>query len=85
MQGCVVLLCLVMSQLTADQDLFYVALIGLLIAIASATQDIAIDGFALTVLPKTTERHVSRVFSSHRWLVDRLWRAWCYPRSSWLT
>ena len=47
MQGCVVLLCLVMSQLTADQDLFYVALVGLLIAIASATQDIAIDGFRI--------------------------------------
>ena len=47
MQGCVVLLCLVMSQLTADQDLFYVALIGLLIAIASATQDIAIDAYRI--------------------------------------
>lgn len=47
MQSCVVLLCLTMSQLNADHDLFYVALIGLLIAIASATQDIAIDGFRI--------------------------------------
>ena len=37
MQGCIVLLCLGMSQLSATYDLYYVALIGLLIAVASAT------------------------------------------------
>ena len=63
MQGCVVLLCLVMSQLTADQDLFYVALIGLLIAIASATQDIAIDGFRIDCIAKDDKDGMSAASS----------------------
>ncbi|MEE3055736.1 MAG: MFS transporter [Pseudomonadota bacterium] len=63
MQGCVVLLCLVMSQLTADQDLFYVALIGLLIAIASATQDIAIDGFRIDCIAQDDKDGMSAASS----------------------
>ena len=47
MQLCLAALCIVMSQLTASDHLFTVALVGLLIAIASATQDIAIDGFRI--------------------------------------
>ena len=63
MQGCVVLLCLVMSQLTADQDLFYVALVGLLIAIASATQDIAIDGFRIDCIAQDDKDGMSAASS----------------------
>lgn len=63
MQGSVVLLCLVMSQLTADQDLFYVALIGLLIAIASATQDIAIDGFRIDCIAQDDKDGMSAASS----------------------
>lgn len=63
MQCCVVLLCLVMSQLTADQDLFYVALIGLLIAIASATQDIAIDGFRIDCIAQDDKDGMSAASS----------------------
>ncbi|WP_334018985.1 AmpG family muropeptide MFS transporter [Alteromonas sp. S015] len=63
MQGCVVLLCFVMSQLTADQDLFYVALIGLLIAVASATQDIAIDGFRIDCIAQNDKDGMSAASS----------------------
>ena len=63
MQCCVVLLCLVMSQLTADQDLFYVALVGLLIAIASATQDIAIDGFRIDCIAQDDKDGMSAASS----------------------
>lgn len=63
MQSVVVLLCLVMSQLTANQDLFYVALIGLLIAIASATQDIAIDGFRIDCIEKEDKDGMSAASS----------------------
>ena len=63
MQGCVVLMCLVMSQLTADQDLFYVALVGLLIAIASATQDIAIDGFRIDCIAQDDKDGMSAASS----------------------
>ena len=63
MQSCVVLLCLVMSQLTADQDLFYVALVGLLIAIASATQDIAIDGFRIDCIAQDDKDGMSAASS----------------------
>ena len=63
MQGSVVLLCLVMSQLTADQDLYYVALIGLLIAIASATQDIAIDGFRIDCIAQDDKDGMSAASS----------------------
>ncbi|AXT38024.1 MFS transporter [Alteromonas sp. BL110] len=63
MQSGVVLLCLAMSQLTANQDLFYVALIGLLIAIASATQDIAIDGFRIDCIEKEDKDGMSAASS----------------------
>lgn len=63
MQSCVVLLCLVMSQLTTDQDLFYVALVGLLIAIASATQDIAIDGFRIDCIAQDDKDGMSAASS----------------------
>ncbi|MFZ8199208.1 AmpG family muropeptide MFS transporter [Alteromonas portus] len=63
MQSSVVLLCLAMSQLTTDHDLFYVALVGLLIAIASATQDIAIDGFRIDCIEKDDKDGMSAASS----------------------
>ncbi|MCZ8529412.1 AmpG family muropeptide MFS transporter [Alteromonas sp. PRIM-21] len=63
MQSVVASLCLAMSQLTANQDLFYVALIGLLIAIASATQDIAIDGFRIDCIEKEDKDGMSAASS----------------------
>ena len=63
MQISVVLLCLAMSQLTTDHDLFYVALVGLLIAIASATQDIAIDGFRIDCIEKDDKDGMSAASS----------------------
>ncbi|MHC6647846.1 AmpG family muropeptide MFS transporter [Alteromonas sp. HB246098] len=63
MQSVVASLCLAMSQLTANQDLFYVAFIGLLIAIASATQDIAIDGFRIDCIEKEDKDGMSAASS----------------------
>ncbi|WP_333971495.1 AmpG family muropeptide MFS transporter [Alteromonas mediterranea] len=63
MQGCIVLLCLGMSQLSATYDLYYVALIGLLIAVASATQDIAIDGFRIDCVEKKDKDGMSAASS----------------------
>ena len=63
MQGCIVLLCLGMSQLSATYDLDYVALIGLLIAVASATQDIAIDGFRIDCVEKEDKDGMSAASS----------------------
>ena len=50
-------------SLTADQDLFYVALVGLLIAIASATQDIAIDGFRIDCIAQDDKDGMSAASS----------------------
>lgn len=63
MQCCIVFLCLGMSQLTATYDLYYVAFIGLLIAIASATQDIAIDGFRIDCIDKDDKDGLSAASS----------------------
>lgn len=63
MQCCIVLLCLGMSQLTATYDLYYVAFVGLLIAIASATQDIAIDGFRIDCIDKDDKDGLSAASS----------------------
>ena len=63
MQGCIVLLCLGMSQLSATYDLYYVALIGLLIAVASATQDIAIDGYRIDCVEKEDKDGMSAASS----------------------
>ncbi len=50
MQLCIVVCCLIMSQLDTQSDLYMIAFIGLCIAIASATQDIAIDGFRIDTI-----------------------------------
>ena len=50
MQAGIAALCLVMSQLSAQYDLYYLALTGLLIALCSATQDVAIDAYRIDVI-----------------------------------
>ncbi|MER2493627.1 AmpG family muropeptide MFS transporter [Catenovulum sediminis] len=49
-QLCIVLLTYLVSHLNANQDLATMALFGLLIAIAGATQDIAIDAYRIDLL-----------------------------------
>lgn len=63
MQGAVVVCCLVMSQLSAATDLFYIALVGLFIAIASSTQDIAIDGFRIDTIAENDKDGMSAASS----------------------
>lgn len=50
MQAGIAASCLVMSQLSANTHLFYMAVVGLAIAILSATQDIAIDGYRIDII-----------------------------------
>jgi len=50
MQTGIAVCCIVMSQLSTESHLFYIALIGLFIAIFSSTQDIAIDGYRIDVI-----------------------------------
>ena len=50
MQAIVVALCIAMSQFTTQHNLLFIALVGLIIAIASATQDIAIDGYRIDTI-----------------------------------
>ena len=50
MQAIVVALCIAMFQFTTQDNLFFIALVGLIIAIASATQDIAIDGYRIDTI-----------------------------------
>ncbi|MEW9798439.1 MFS transporter [Alteromonas lipolytica] len=50
MQCGIAICCLLMSQLNAGSDLFWMALCGLFIAIFSATQDIAIDGYRIDII-----------------------------------
>ncbi|MEC8232694.1 MAG: MFS transporter [Pseudomonadota bacterium] len=63
MQGAIVVCCLVMSQLSATTDLFYIALVGLFIAIASSTQDIAIDGFRIDTIAENDKDGMSAASS----------------------
>ena len=63
MQGAVVVCCLAMSQLSATTDLFYIALVGLFIAIASSTQDIAIDGFRIDTIAENDKDGMSAASS----------------------
>ncbi len=50
MQCGVLLSCVVMSQLTTDNHLYWIAVCGLMIALFSATQDIAIDGYRIDII-----------------------------------
>ena len=50
MQLCIIGSCLLMSTLHATSSLFHVALFGLVIALCSATQDIAIDAYRIDII-----------------------------------
>jgi PAT family beta-lactamase induction signal transducer AmpG len=63
MQIGIVLCCLAMSQLTTTSHLFYIALVGLLTAIFSATQDIAIDGFRIDCIAENDKDGMSAASS----------------------
>ena len=63
MQIGIVLCCLAMSQLTTTSHLFYIALVGLLTAICSATQDIAIDGFRIDCIAENDKDGMSAASS----------------------
>lgn len=49
-QSIVVCACVAMAQLDLNNNLFYFALAALIVAIASATQDIAIDGYRIDII-----------------------------------
>ncbi|WP_286265210.1 AmpG family muropeptide MFS transporter [Thalassotalea atypica] len=49
-QAIIVILCLLLTQLNVSQQLSTMALYGLIIAIAGATQDIAIDAYRIDIL-----------------------------------
>lgn len=51
--------CLYMATLGASSDLYEIALIGLLIAIFSATQDIAIDGYRIDIIDEDEREKLS--------------------------
>jgi PAT family beta-lactamase induction signal transducer AmpG len=55
--------CLAMSQLSTSSHLFYIALVGLLTAIFSATQDIAIDGFRIDCIAENDKDGMSAASS----------------------
>lgn len=63
MQGVTALCCLAISQLNAQSDLFTMALIAFLIAIASSTQDIAIDGFRIDSIAENDKDGLSAASS----------------------
>ncbi len=59
MQLGITLCCVYMATLGAQHDLFSIALVGLLIAIFSATQDIAIDGYRIDVIEEHEREKLS--------------------------
>lgn len=63
MQGGIALCCALMTQLSANSHLFYLALVGLLIAIFSSTQDIAIDGYRIDVIEENDNDGLSAASS----------------------
>jgi len=63
MQAGILISCILMSQLTADSHLFFIALVGLFIAIFSSTQDIAIDGYRIDVIDANDRNGLSAASS----------------------
>lgn len=59
MQLGIAVCCLYMATLGADTDLYEIAVIGLLIAIFSATQDIAIDGYRIDIIDENEREKLS--------------------------
>lgn len=63
MQAIVAALCVAMSQFSTSNDLFLIALVGFIIAIASATQDIAIDGYRIDSIAENDKDGMSAASS----------------------
>ncbi|GGW80066.1 AmpG family muropeptide MFS transporter [Alteromonas halophila] len=59
MQLVIATCCLFMSSLNASADLYAIAITGLLIAIASSTQDIAIDGYRIDIIDEDEKEKLS--------------------------
>jgi len=63
MQLAITLCCVAMSQLSAQTSLYFIALFGLLIALFSSTQDIAIDGYRIDVIKAEEKASMSAASS----------------------
>lgn len=59
MQLCIATCCALISFTEPQQALFQIALLGLIISICSSTQDIAIDGFRVDVIPQDDKAKMS--------------------------
>lgn len=58
-QCCIIVLCIMMGTLNITSDLYFVALFGVGIAVASATQDIAIDAFRVDSIARHEKEALS--------------------------
>ncbi|MBE1287558.1 MAG: MFS transporter [Alteromonadaceae bacterium] len=58
-QCCIIVLCVMMGTLDIMSDLYFVALFGVGIAVASATQDIAIDAFRVDSIARHEKEALS--------------------------
>ncbi len=58
-QCCIIVLCMMMGTLDITSDLYFVALFGVGIAVASATQDIAIDAFRVDSIARHEKEALS--------------------------
>ena len=58
-QCCIIVLCVMMGTLDITSDLYFVALFGVGIAVASATQDIAIDAFRVDSIARHEKEALS--------------------------
>ena len=63
MQLAIIVCCVAMSQLSAQTSLYFIALFGLLIALFSSTQDIAIDGYRIDVIKAEEKASMSAASS----------------------
>lgn len=63
MQMGIALCCVVMSQLQADSQLYFMALTGLILALCSATQDIAIDAYRIDIIEQQEKDKLSAASS----------------------
>lgn len=58
-QCCIIVLCIMMGTLNITSELYFVALFGVGIAVASATQDIAIDAFRVDSIARHEKEALS--------------------------
>ena len=59
MQLCIAICCALISLTEPQTALFHIALLGLIISLCSSTQDIAIDGFRIDVIPQNDKAKMS--------------------------